>query len=68
MDVLNNPTPKPVTQSVTIRAAAVSLLPVAFKLLRRERPTFGDLITVASAAGVVYGRMRPGAGQPLTVG
>jgi hypothetical protein len=48
------PEPKPAHQSVTLRAAAISVLPVAFKL-SRERPSLGDLVTIASAAGVAYG-------------
>jgi hypothetical protein len=58
--------PKPASHSRTVQGAALAVLPVALKLFRRERPTMGDLVTVAGAAAAVYGRWN--ASRPLKAG
>jgi hypothetical protein len=61
--------PKPASQSRTLQglalAAAATVAPI---ILQRRPPNMGELVKLAGLGLGLWGRLRPGAGQPLTVG
>lgn len=61
--------PKPITASVTVQgltlAAAATLAPI---VLQRRLPRPGELLRLSGLGYALWGRLRPGAGRPLTAG
>lgn len=71
MDI-HNPnafTPKPASKSKTVQGLAVAAaMTVGPILLQRRPPTMGEIMRLGGLGWALYGRLRPGARQPLTVG